>query len=84
MEGDKIQLVQRPRRNRVSAGMRNLIRETTLSPGHLVLPLFVCEGTDVKQPINAMPGCYRMSIDHVVRIAHGTLLSVGIKQSMNS
>ena len=33
---------------------------------HLVLPLFVREGEDQKDAINAMPGCYRMSIDHIV------------------
>ncbi|KAL6058952.1 Delta-aminolevulinic acid dehydratase [Balamuthia mandrillaris] len=66
---DPTWLPNRPRRNRVSAGVRNLVRETSLAPQHLVLPLFVQEGTDKLDPINAMPGCYRSSLDHTLRIA---------------
>jgi len=37
-------LISRPRRNRRSAAIRDLVRETALTPQHLVLPLFVQEG----------------------------------------
>lgn len=49
--------------------MRALVRETSLSPGHLVLPLFVQEGTDLATPIAAMPGQARLSIDRLVATA---------------
>ena len=40
----KTNLSIRPRRNRLTAGIRNLVRETDLSPSHLILPLFVIDG----------------------------------------
>lgn len=59
----------RPRRNRRTAAMRGLMRETELSPAHLILPLFVTEGEDTRIPIGAMPGCFRLSVKHAVALA---------------
>lgn len=59
----------RPRRNRVSSGMRTLVRETLLTPGNLVLPLFIQEGEDKADPIPAMPGCSRLTLDRAVLLA---------------
>ncbi len=59
----------RPRRNRRNAAIRGLMRETELSTAHLILPLFVTGGEDVRIPIGAMPGCFRLSIDHTVALA---------------
>ena len=53
----------RPRRNRRSAGLRALMRETTLSPADLVWPAFVIEGEDTREPIAAMPGVSRLGLD---------------------
>lgn len=64
-----LDLAQRPRRNRRTQALRAAVRETSLSAQHLVLPLFVQEGTDKKDAIGAMPGCYRLSIDHIVAIS---------------
>lgn len=64
----------RPRRNRASAALRGLMRETELSPAHLIYPMFVIEGTGVREPIASMPGTARLSIDLLVeeaREAHG-------------
>jgi porphobilinogen synthase len=61
-------IASRPRRNRVTPGMRALVRETTLTPAHLVLPLFVHEAAQA-QPIASMPGCFRQSIDGLVATA---------------
>jgi porphobilinogen synthase len=47
--------------------MRRMVRETRLSPDDLVAPLFVCPGEGVRQEISAMPGCFRMSVDELVR-----------------
>jgi porphobilinogen synthase len=58
-------LTARPRRNRKSPAIRALIRETELTPAHLVLPLFVHEGTE-DHPIASMPGCSRHSLDGLV------------------
>jgi porphobilinogen synthase len=62
-------LLQRPRRNRRSAGMRRLVRETSLSAANLVLPLFVQEGEGRRTPIGSMPGQARLSLDLVVETA---------------
>ncbi|MBL8220466.1 MAG: porphobilinogen synthase, partial [Bryobacterales bacterium] len=59
--------VERPRRLRATAEIRNLVRETELNPGDCILPLFICPGEDVKREIGSMPGNYQMSIDVAVR-----------------
>src|SRR5438093_12383264 len=46
----------RPRRMRRSPALRALVRETDLSPRHLIAPLFVKEGITEPQPIASMPG----------------------------
>lgn len=48
--------VDRPRRLRRSAAMRSLVREHTLRPADLVLPMFVREGAAEPRPIGSMPG----------------------------
>ncbi len=62
-------MLQRPRRNRITESVRTLVRETSLSAGHLVLPLFVQEGQNLETPISSMPGQARLSIDRLVRKA---------------
>ncbi len=57
---------RRPRRLRKNAVIRGLVRETRLTPDRLVLPLFVIDGDNVSQPIGAMPGHARLSIDLVI------------------
>lgn len=64
----RIEITQRPRRNRTSAGLRNLMRETDLRASNLLLPLFVTEGKGQKVPINAMPGQFRLSLDELVKV----------------
>jgi porphobilinogen synthase len=53
----------RPRRNRVSPAIRNLVQETTLSAHDFIFPLFLIEGTNKKVPVSSMPGIYRFSAD---------------------
>jgi porphobilinogen synthase len=55
--------MRRPRRNRISQSIRNLVQETTLHPTCLVAPLFVQEGTNKKTAIDGMPDVFRFSID---------------------
>lgn len=57
------ELVQRPRRNRSSSAIRDLVQETRLHPSDFVVPLFMLEGQGRCEEIASMPGVYRMSID---------------------
>lgn len=61
------QLVQRPRRNRRTESIRGLLRENTVSPERLILPLFVCEGENQRIPIPSMPGVFRFSRDLLLK-----------------
>jgi len=63
------QLRNRPRRNRQSASMRSLVRETVLTPANFILPLFVMEGEKERVPILSMPGIFRLSRDLIVEEA---------------
>ena len=53
----------RTRRLRSSEALRGLVRETRLDPASFVYPLFVTEGSGVRQPIESMPGQARLSTD---------------------
>ena len=65
------------RRLRASAGLRNLVRETRLSPANLVYPLFVCPGKGVRKEIRSMPGVFNLSVDETVKEAEAAR-SLGI------
>src|SRR5215475_10056283 len=69
--------IHRPRRLRSTESIRNLVRETRLSPQQFILPLFVCPGEGVKREIGAMPNNYQMSIDQTVKECE-ELQSLGI------
>ncbi len=56
----------RPRRLRASEALRKMVRETTLTPAHLIVPLFVLEGNGQRRPIASMPGQFQLSIDEVL------------------
>jgi porphobilinogen synthase len=53
----------RHRRLRSTAGLRNLVRETTLSVNDFIAPIFITEGSGVKEEISSMPGVYHWSLD---------------------
>ena len=57
--------VVRPRRLRRTAGLRRLVRETSLGPSDFVYPLFVRPGRDVERPIASMPGQHQHSVDRL-------------------
>jgi len=59
----------RPRRLRQSPALRQLVRETQLNAGQLVLPLFVRSGRKLRRPIAAMPGVFQLSPDELLREA---------------
>ena len=59
----------RPRRLRVSAGIRKLVRETTLEINNLVYPLFVVPGSGIRKEIPSMPNVFHLSADMAVKEA---------------
>ena len=59
----------RMRRLRQSPAMRGLVRETSVEPRQLVLPLFVREGLTEAQPIGSMPGVAQHSLDSLRAVA---------------
>jgi porphobilinogen synthase len=58
--------LHRPRRNRRTEALRNMIAETTLRTDQLVYPVFLCDGKDQKIEIQSMPGQYRFSADQLL------------------
>lgn len=63
---------RRMRRLRGSETLRALVRETRFTPGQLINPVFVQEGSGVRDEISSMPGVYRQSIDRLVEDARET------------
>ncbi len=62
----KVSLPIRPRRNRISESVRDLVRENRLQVTDLIMPLFVVEGRSISRKIDAMPGIDRLSSDLIV------------------
>jgi porphobilinogen synthase len=60
---------KRRRRMRKAGWSRRLVRETVLTPDDLIWPLFLIDGKGVREPIGAMPGCFRLSIDEAAKEA---------------
>jgi porphobilinogen synthase len=59
----------RLRRMRRTARLRDLVRETELSPRHLIQPLFVVAGESMREEVPSMPGVHRVSISELVKAA---------------
>ncbi len=67
-------ILHRPRRLRASPLLRGMVRETVLSPLDFVYPLFVQTGPgSVREPIDSMPGQFRLSVDELVREGEAAL-----------
>ncbi len=78
-------LIHRPRRLRSNPAVRNLVRETRLSPSQLIEPIFVHDGSEECQPIGSLPGISRWSVagavkqaEDMVRAGLGGVLIFGI------
>src|SRR5215216_3583337 len=61
--------IYRPRRLRRTDLLRQIVRETALTPANLVLPLFIAPGSGLRKPIGSMPGVFQTSVDELVRDA---------------
>ena len=59
--------INRNRRLRTSETLRNLIRESTITPNDFLVPLFIIEGENKKQEIKSMPNYFKMSIDLILK-----------------
>jgi porphobilinogen synthase len=64
--------IYRSRRLRQNPQLRALVRETELSAGDLVMPLFVREGSRLRKPIGSMPGQFQLSVDELVKESERT------------
>lgn len=62
-----LHLTHRPRRLRRTGTLRQMVRETQLSVDALIYPLFVMEGENQKLEISSMPGCYRYTLDLLLK-----------------
>jgi porphobilinogen synthase len=60
-------LLKRPRRLRRTENLRRMVRETILTVDDLIYPVFVMEGEGEKVEISSMPGCYRFSLDLLLK-----------------
>lgn len=77
----------RLRRLRRNEALRALVRETKVEVGDLVYPLFVVEGSKIKQKISSMPGLYRLSndllpkeVEEIARLGIPAIILFGIPQ----
>ena len=59
-------MFKRFRRLRINETLRDLTRETQVNPTDLIYPLFVREGTNIKDEVSSMPGVFQMSIDIIL------------------
>lgn len=73
-----MELSRRPRRNRKSQTIRNLVREHSVSVDDLVFPMFLIPGTNTKNEVSSMPGIFRFSSDLLLKEID-TCMSLGIK-----
>ncbi|MBR2179070.1 MAG: porphobilinogen synthase [Selenomonadaceae bacterium] len=66
-----IDLIQklRPRRIRINENIREMVKETTISPKDFVYPIFVVPGEHIKEEIPSMPDVYHFSVDNAVEVA---------------
>ena len=70
--------LRRNRRLRVNDTVRSLVKETIVTPNDFLVPLFVVEGTGVREEIASMPGYYRYSLDLLAKEVK-ELWSLGLK-----
>src|SRR5579862_3350062 len=69
--------ITRLRRLRQNEQIRSLVRETQLTPGAFVYPMFVCPGEGIRKEVRSMPGVFNLSVDEAVKEAR-EVKSLGI------
>lgn len=63
----RLDLTQRPRRLRRTAGLRRMVAETVLRAEDLIAPLFVVDGKAGPEEVASMPGVFRFNVSDLVR-----------------
>ena len=71
-------MLQRPRRNRLTPTLRNLVQENYLQVSSLIQPLFLVPGENIKLEIKSLPGIFRFSEDLLLEEI-GACMAVGVK-----
>ncbi len=71
-------MLQRPRRNRKSEVIRQMVRETHVSAANLIFPLFIIEGEGQKTEVSSMPGIFRYSVDNLLHEVE-SCMNLGLK-----
>ncbi len=71
-------MLKRPRRNRKSAAIRDLVQQTIVTTDDFIFPLFLLEGKNKKVEVQSMPGIYRLSLDMMLKEIE-ECLKLGIK-----
>lgn len=71
-------LLSRPRRNRKNAAIRQLVQENMLTASDLILPLFIKDANDAKEPIGSMPDVYRLGQNQLFEQVE-TCLKLGVQ-----
>jgi porphobilinogen synthase len=69
----------RPRRNRKHAAIRDMVQENFLSVEHLIYPMFLTDGTGIKEEISSLPRNYRWSLDLMLKEIESSL-SLGLNK----
>ncbi|MFD1702011.1 porphobilinogen synthase [Methylopila henanensis] len=77
LEDGALDLTRRPRRSRGADWSRRLVRENAISVNDLIWPIFLIDGDDRREPVSAMPGVERLTVDQAVREAE-TAAELGI------
>jgi porphobilinogen synthase len=70
--------IRRPRRNRKSEVIRNMVEETMVTTADLIFPLFLLDGNNKKVEVASMPGIYRLSADLMLKEIEACM-NLGIK-----
>src|SRR5262245_34005318 len=65
----QLDLRRRPRRLRRSPALRDMVRETRLTPDMFLYPLFVVPGEGLRREVGSMPGVFQLSVDEAVKEA---------------
>ncbi|WP_195759297.1 porphobilinogen synthase [Pedobacter puniceum] len=71
-------MLSRPRRNRKSEVIRNMVQENFLRASDFIFPLFIIDGKNQKTEVSSMPGIYRYSIDLLLKEVEACL-KLGLK-----
>ena len=71
-------ITHRPRRNRKSEVIRNMVQENTVSVNDFIFPLFLIDGKNKTTEVNSMPGIFRFSSDLILKEIE-SCMKLGIK-----